>query len=143
MDAINDANLRWQIFQARPKTLDEALEIAVENEAFKTAESQRSLLGPKVRQIQDEVDNVGRVESANNNDQKHAELLKSLIDMFGRMQTDVQKAMERPRKQRETKTCFNCGRAGHIQKFCREPKKNTDMTDATKIGNHGNNPENR
>ena len=143
MDAINDANLRWQIFQARPKTLDEALEIAVENEAFKTAESQRSLLGPKVRQIQDEVDNVGRVESANNNDQKHAELLKTLIDMFGQMQTDVQKAMERPRKQRETRTCFNCGRTGHIQKFCREPKKNTGMTDATKNGNHGNNSGNR
>ena len=76
LDALNDANLRWQIFQARPKTLDEALEIAVESEAFKIAESQRSL--PRVRQIHDGVDNVGRVENAsdNSNDRKHEELLK-------------------------------------------------------------------
>ena len=80
LDALNDANLLWQIFQALPKTLDEALEIAVESEAFKIAESQ--LLLPRVRQIYDD---VGRVENAsdNSNDRNHAELLKPLVEKFG------------------------------------------------------------
>ena len=69
-------------FQARPKTLDETLEIAVENEAFKIVGSQCSL--PRVRQRYDDVDDVGRVENAcdNSNDRKHAELLKTLVEKF-------------------------------------------------------------
>ena len=93
LDALNDANLRWQIFKAHPKTLDEALEIAVESEAFNKAESQRSL--PRVRQIYDDADNVGRVENAsdNSNDRKHAELLKTLVEKFGQINRYVQKVI--------------------------------------------------
>ena len=38
MDALDNPDLRWKIFQTRTQSLDEALEIAIECEAFQTAE---------------------------------------------------------------------------------------------------------
>ena len=42
IDALRDSDARWKIRQARPKTLDEALTLAVELETFRTAERERS-----------------------------------------------------------------------------------------------------
>jgi hypothetical protein len=42
LDAISDSSLRFSIFQVQPKSLDEALTIAVETEAFQIAERQRN-----------------------------------------------------------------------------------------------------
>ena len=41
LEAFEDPDLRWKIFQSRAKTLDEALHIALECEAFKMAETKR------------------------------------------------------------------------------------------------------
>ena len=37
LDAIDNPDLRWKIFQARTASLDEALETAIEYEAFQKA----------------------------------------------------------------------------------------------------------
>ena len=42
LDAISDSNLRMQIYQARPTSIDEAVCVAIEFEAYQKAESQRS-----------------------------------------------------------------------------------------------------
>ena len=42
IDALNDSDTRWKIRQTRPKTLEDALTLAVELEAFLTAERQRN-----------------------------------------------------------------------------------------------------
>ncbi|KAK3744793.1 hypothetical protein QZH41_014780 [Actinostola sp. cb2023] len=41
LDAITETDMRWKIRQARPKSLNEALGVAVELEAFMSAEKQR------------------------------------------------------------------------------------------------------
>ena len=87
LDAINDANLRWQIFQMRPKTLDNALESAVEIEAFRAAENQRRF----VRQIHSEAssEKEGKVNTPiteNKND-----LLKQLVCMLQEIQNRGQR----------------------------------------------------
>ena len=40
VDALGDADMRWKVHQSRPKTLDEAMTIAVELEAFIAADRQ-------------------------------------------------------------------------------------------------------
>ena len=52
MDALDNPDLRWKIFQTRTKSLDEALEIAIECEAFQTAEMQRPNFHNHVRNIE-------------------------------------------------------------------------------------------
>ena len=43
IDALGDADVRWKVHQAKAKTLDEALTIAVEVEKFFSADKQRDL----------------------------------------------------------------------------------------------------
>ncbi|PIK52622.1 hypothetical protein BSL78_10482 [Apostichopus japonicus] len=41
IDAVGDSDFRWKIYQARPKTFNEAVSIAVELEAFALSEQKR------------------------------------------------------------------------------------------------------
>lgn len=52
VDALEDINTEWKIRQSRPGTLNQALDIAVELEAFQVANRQRS--GPQLRAVQTE-----------------------------------------------------------------------------------------
>ncbi|KAK3720686.1 hypothetical protein QZH41_003451 [Actinostola sp. cb2023] len=60
IDALGDAETRWKMLQARPKTLNNALTIAVELEAFVTAERQR---GKKTRAVRTDTVNIKLTES--------------------------------------------------------------------------------
>ena len=42
IDAINDEDIRWRVYQSKPVTLDDAICSAVELEAYKIAEEQRN-----------------------------------------------------------------------------------------------------
>ena len=42
LDALQDSELRYRIFQAHPRTLDDAVGVAVETEAFQQADKQRT-----------------------------------------------------------------------------------------------------
>ncbi|KAJ8035018.1 hypothetical protein HOLleu_22092 [Holothuria leucospilota] len=41
IDALSDPDIRWRVFQTRPKTVQEACTIAVEMEAFSMAEQKK------------------------------------------------------------------------------------------------------
>ena len=42
IEALNDSNLEWTIFQGRPQTLQEALSVALEYEAFQAGRDRRN-----------------------------------------------------------------------------------------------------
>jgi hypothetical protein len=59
IEALGDGEIRWSVFQARPKNITEALKVAMELEAFK--ESERSRLRKSVRGIK--IDNSGSLKN--------------------------------------------------------------------------------
>ena len=121
LDAINDTDLRWRIFQSRPKTLDDTLEVAVECEAFHKAECQRSFNRP-CRAVA-----VGTVESTaateNPDSKKTDELLSNLTEIVKSLKDSLpsrsNKGANDNAGQRPRRKCFKCGKPGHIQKYCR------------------------
>ena len=42
IDALQDADIRWRVFQSRPTSLEDAVRVAVELEAFQIADRQRT-----------------------------------------------------------------------------------------------------
>jgi hypothetical protein len=54
IEALGDGEIRWSVFQSRPKNITEALKVAMELEAFK--ESEKSRLRKSVRSIKQESD---------------------------------------------------------------------------------------
>jgi hypothetical protein len=54
IEALGDGEVRWSVFQARPKNITEALKVAMELEAFK--ESEKSRIRKSVRGIKVEVE---------------------------------------------------------------------------------------
>ena len=52
IDALDDADLRWRVYQVKAKSLDDAITAAVEMEAYKKAEKQRGPSKKYVREIE-------------------------------------------------------------------------------------------
>jgi hypothetical protein len=69
IEALGDSEIRWSVFQARPKNVTEALKVAMELEAFK--ESEKSRLRKSVRGVQ--VEEEGKVE-------KRKEIVKDKVE---------------------------------------------------------------
>jgi hypothetical protein len=132
LDAVGDSDLRWKIFQARPRTLDEALEIAVECEAFQKAESQRSghnafNKSRHVRAVMREHDEqVGTVPPKPDENQ---ELLKAILDHLRHDHRQPSQGVgprysqQKPRNNGSV-ICWNCGQAGHYRRNCDKPRMN-------------------
>ena len=65
MDVLYDADVRWRVFQSHPTNIDEAVRVAVELEAFQTAERQRGALrrsSPAARVVN--TDTPGKTETS-------------------------------------------------------------------------------
>ena len=110
MDALQGDNpdLRWKIFQTRTKSLDEALEIAIECEAFQTAEMQRPNFHNHVRNIETGHGTVLPV-------------LQEVLEVLRSLQSDQKSPPKRSGQGHDwslPKTCYGCGQTGHIQKYC-------------------------
>ena len=60
IEALGDGEIRWSVFQARPKNITEALKVAMELEAFK--ESEKTRIRKSVRGITVESGVAGRLE---------------------------------------------------------------------------------
>jgi hypothetical protein len=75
IEALGDSEIRWSVFQARPKSITEALKVAMELEAFK--ESEKCRMSRNIRGIKTEATDVkedgGRFE-----DVEDGELQKQL-----------------------------------------------------------------
>jgi hypothetical protein len=88
IEALGDGEVRWSVFQARPKNITEALKVAMELEAFK--ESERSRVRKSVRGIKMEVEETPKVEKeieVENEGIKKLELsMQKVIAQIGQIQ---------------------------------------------------------
>jgi hypothetical protein len=83
VEALGDGEIRWSVFQARPKNLTEALKVALELEAFK--ESEKCRVRRSVRGI--------RVEAELPSKQGVEQGKEGLQEDMGRIEVSLQQAM--------------------------------------------------
>ncbi|XP_028513771.1 uncharacterized protein LOC114574680 [Exaiptasia diaphana] len=102
VDALVDADMRWRIHQSRPKTLNDALTVAVELEAFlETGHPRKQVHAVAVEESPDQ----GASAASDLKD------IKSLL----------QKLLDKPRPYGQYTGCHTCGDKGHFQRDC--PKR--------------------
>lgn len=120
IDALEDKDLRWRIYQVKAKTLDEAVCSAVEMESYKKAERQRFQPKKYLR----EIDVIKKTDMDDDRSKLAAMQRKidDLVKMFNEFKSDVNN--DKPNIPR-TRECFNCGEVGHFFRDCRKPRKFT------------------
>ena len=111
VDALGDADMRWKVHQSRPKTLDEALTIAVELEAFIAADRQRGRPVRAARSSSEPQSESVRSEPQNTSFQEDLRQIKDLL-------LELQQTK---RTSRRPDGCWSCGERNHLARSC--PKK--------------------
>ena len=125
IDALEDSDIRWRVYQIKARTLDDAVCAAVEMEAYKKAETQRIQSRKSVRQLSNNESDRPTNEKA---ELQHLraeishlnEKMSQLLD--GEFQKGDKKFPDR-KFQNKKLECWNCGKEGHFRKDCREPAR--------------------
>ncbi|KAJ8031464.1 hypothetical protein HOLleu_24660 [Holothuria leucospilota] len=95
MDALDDPEVRLAVYQARPRTLDEALRVSLEMEAFQKVERQRNFSGRKALRAVEGPNQRGPTPAASTNDVSEsvsnaiAESMKMYQGALGDMQSTL------------------------------------------------------
>ena len=120
IDALDDSEIRWRVYQIKTRTLDDAVCAAVEMEAYKKAESQRSHFRKPVRRLNCDDKTAAPDKSTDLNQ------LRSQVDQLNTLMAQL---LEGPKKDRFKKfpnrklECWNCGREGDLRRDCPKPMK--------------------
>ena len=129
IDALNDRELEWSVYQGKPKTLDQAVQLALEYEAFQKGKQKYST-GPRGLRMQHEVTDTENTAPGCNETQNSP----SLNDIVGRLAKVEGKVNEssiqsdKPNQNRKNwhsyrkrpGNCRYCGRPGHWRAECRK-----------------------
>ncbi|PIK36810.1 hypothetical protein BSL78_26356 [Apostichopus japonicus] len=156
IDALQDTDTKWRVYQSRPASLSDAVVVAVELEAFHLAETKKgNLRRPTARAVMTE-DTTNKVEDrlqqlvetltkgfegcVNKIDSKLALYDDRLRQSTAQSATGtgygnqcVQNSNWREDRRPPPK-CWNLGRVGHIKRNCPDPQKKIDnnRTDTTR-----------
>ena len=113
VDALPDQEMRWTIYQNKPKTLDEALQLATEYEGFRMAAEKRHQTKSSMSSSRVNQDNYvfamdGISEETQGNIYRYNSRNCANCKERGHHSRDCPK----PRK------CYNCGEEGHYKRNC-------------------------
>jgi len=116
IEALTDPELRWKVHQAKAATLTEALDAAVEVEAFFSAEKQRG--GTKILQAV----TTQSPTPADSTLKQELHELKTLVQGLVQQPRGISDLSQRSWQRTWTSPeCWACGAQGHIQRYC--PKR--------------------
>ena len=122
IDALDDSDLRWRVYQVKAKSLDDAVCAAVEMEAYKKAERQRVQPRKSLRQIEHhQFENS--VPSEKISLEKLQQQMEHLKEMIGKLSQKSNLPSEGVKKERKEIECWNCGNKGHYKSECRKPRQ--------------------
>ena len=119
LDALDDPDMTFKVFQSKTSTLDEAVGIAVELEAFKQAEKHRPGGGwrKNVREIE-----IGEKTQFGDKESKEGYLesaIEKLTQVMDEMKRDIGTLKGGRSNWSEPMRCWNCGELGHSRKGCK------------------------
>lgn len=119
IDSLNESEMEWAVHQGKPCTLDDALRLALEYEAFQIGRSRR--LGTKRVRIQRDSSPYhpivnGKVETQN------GQLDCQLKETIARLENLIlaQRLPDAKREAFEKRLCFYCQKPGHISRYCKK-----------------------
>ena len=114
-DAVGDSDMEWNIFQGKPKGVDDALRLALEYEAFQMGRSRRA--GPRyaLRSI-----SHTKTEGSNVGSQDVATLLQRMAERLSLVETKIDRPQmsgenDRRAEWHNWRKCYSCGDSGHWQ----------------------------
>jgi len=113
IEALTDPELRWKVHQAKAATLTEALDAAVEVEAFFSAEKQRGS-GTKILQAV----TTQSPTPADSTLKQELHELKTLVQGLVQQPRGTSDLSQRSRQRAwNSPECWACGALGHIQRY--------------------------
>ena len=130
VDTLDDMDMRWRIHQSRPQTLNEALTIAVELEAFLYANRQTNR---QARAI------LTRDNDANIGEEQRGTAGASGTSELKEIKVMLQKILDdKPRPFGRYTGCHTCGDKSHFQRDCPQGK-----AAGSKASGNGSQPSSR
>lgn len=145
LDALVGTDLKWQVVQARPPTLEEATRVAVELEAFIMADKQRVSMKPQRARVADtrltgEQFRQDECFQLNVQNFKEEATLDALIKQMQRLMKEAEKlsfskshrdsqdnqSLKKYREKGDNKrniNCWDCGLHGHVSHECPQRSK--------------------
>ena len=143
VDALADFDTRWRIQQTRPQSIDQAVRVAVELDAFQEAERQRGIFRKNIRAIKsvsfkEDMDVTGNSDAHHSQPNQDMSKLMFAIELINKRLENVENS-SRPRRQPRCDhaevECYNCGQLGHIRPQC--PVLNGQRNSLSKPRSHG------
>jgi hypothetical protein len=126
IDSLNNSEMEWAVFQGKPASVDEAMRLAVEFEAFQTGRKRR-LDGKADVRMQQEIAEPHEAEDNWN----------SVVDRLAKLELELphrtlnQSTYSRPASK---KVCYYCGDEGHFIAKC--PRRQEELRPTTgSVGN--------
>ena len=126
IDALDDSDLRWRVYQVKAKSLDDAVCAAVEMEAYKKAERQRAQGRKNLRQL--DKFQPGNGTYGSNHEPANLHQMQKQIDSLREMLQKIHPRQEnrKPmthRQNRKDVECWNCGEMGHYKNECSKTRQ--------------------
>ena len=121
VDALNDADMEWSIFQRKPNTVDEALQYAVEYESFQKGRNLRmgSRRGLRMQSMENPQETAPDLRYPPNPPQLSSYSSQPL-QMIQQQHQFVPAGYKQQWQSADTIVCWFCNTPGHVKKECRK-----------------------
>lgn len=143
IDALGDGDVKWKVYQARARSLEEAVTVAVEFEAFTLAETKknptRKLAVRTVNEKTEPNPKSGTVDELTKTlTEALAKGFENLTQQLSQLQAGKNMVGHGKSKKKRTNDgkCWECGEAGHFSRDC--PRKNQKQTPRVETEPKGN-----